>query len=40
MTKVFEESYYLDLETCIVDEIKFKQKGEYVIILAKEGYDI
>ena len=38
MTKLFEEYVYSDLQSFIDDDTKDSPKGEYVIIIAKEGY--
>ena len=40
MTKVYEESFYTDLHSVNREKINLKEKGEYVIILAKDGYEI
>ena len=38
MTKLYEESFYLDLKTIFEREVILMDKGEYVIVIAKEGY--
>jgi len=38
MTKLFEEYIYSDFQTLIERNIQDNPKGEYVIIIAKEGY--
>ena len=38
MTKLFEEYIYSDFQTLIQRNIQDNPKGEYVIIIAKEGY--
>ena len=38
MTKLFEEYIYSDFQTLIERNIQENPKGEYVIIIAKEGY--
>ena len=38
MTKLFEEYIYSDFQTLIEKNIQNNPKGEYVIIIAKEGY--
>ena len=40
MTKIYEETFYTDLESISLDKISLKEKGEYVIIVAKDGYKI
>ena len=40
MTKIYEESFYTDLQTINLEEITLKSKGEYVIIIAKNGYKV
>ena len=40
MTKIYEETFYTDLESISLDKISLKEKGEYVIIIAKDGYKI
>ena len=40
MTKIYEEYIYSDLSDIVSSQKEFKQKGEYVIIVAKEGYKI
>ena len=40
MTKVYEETFYTDLESVSLDRISLKEKGEYVIVVAKDGYEI
>ena len=40
MTKIFEEFVYSNLEEIISNRKEFKSKGEYVIILSKEGYKV
>ena len=38
MTKLFEEYHYSDLQTITINKSEKSCKGEYVIILGKEGY--
>ena len=38
MTKLFEEYIYSDFQTLVEKNIQNNPKGEYVIIIAKEGY--
>ena len=38
MTKLFEEYIYSDFQTLIERNVQDNPKGEYVIIIAKEGY--
>ena len=38
MTKLFEEYIYSDFQTLVERNIQNSPKGEYVIIIAKEGY--
>ena len=40
MTKIYEETFYTDLESISLDKIPLKEKGEYVIVVAKDGYKI
>ena len=40
MTKMYEESFYTDLKSIDLDQINLKEKGEYVIIVAKSGYEV
>ena len=40
MTKIYEETFYTDLESISLDKISLKEKGEYVIVVAKDGYKI
>ena len=40
MTKVYEETFYTDLKSINSDRINLKTKGEYVIVVAKDGYEI
>ena len=39
MTKMHEETFYTDLESASSGDIKLKEKGEYVIVVAKGGYN-
>jgi len=38
ITKIYEETFYTDLQSVSLDKISLKEKGEYVIVVAKEGY--
>ena len=38
MTKIYEETFYTNLQSVSSGEIILKEKGEYVIVLAKAGY--
>ena len=38
ITKMYEETFYTDLQSVSLDKISLKEKGEYVIVVAKEGY--
>jgi len=38
MTKVYEETFYTSLQSINLGEVQLKEKGEYVIVVAKEGY--
>ena len=40
MTKIYEETFYTDLESIASDGVVLKEKGEYVIIIAKKGYQV
>tara|TARA_B100000029_G_C16807406_1_gene679102 strand:- start:2 stop:532 length:531 start_codon:yes stop_codon:yes gene_type:complete len=39
MTKIYEQTFYTNLESVSLGDIELKEKGEYVIIVAKEGYE-
>ena len=38
MTKMFEEYIYSDLKSITTSDKTLKAKGEYVIVVAKEGF--
>ena len=38
ITKIYEENFYTDLQSINLEKINLKEKGEYVIVLAKGGY--
>ena len=40
MTKIYEETFYTNLKSISLDKISLKEKGEYVIVVAKDGYKI